>query len=76
MDWLTLVDPRYPMSARERVRRVYDEKMLMPLAHRLPRRLVMWCAVRVINEACSGEYASQVVPDLAALDALERWGVQ
>lgn len=44
------------------------------LAWRLPKRLVLWCAVRVIAAATQGKYSDQVVPDLTAMDALKRWG--
>lgn len=43
------------------------------LAYALPRRLAYWCAIRVIAHATQGEYSSQVVPELNALDALQRW---
>lgn len=39
----------------------------------LPRRLVMWCAIRVLANATTGPYSNQVVPELTALDALNRW---
>lgn len=43
------------------------------LARRLPRRLVMWCAVLVGANATQGVYSTQVVPDLTFMDALKRW---
>jgi hypothetical protein len=43
------------------------------IAWRLPRRLVMWAAVRLIIHATAGEYSAQVVPELTAMDALRRW---
>lgn len=49
------------------------EKIAMYIAWRLPRRLVMWCAIRVIAHATQGEYSSQIVPELSAMDALQRW---
>jgi hypothetical protein len=49
------------------------EKLTMWLAFRLPRRLVMWCAVRLGAHATQGRYSSQVVPDLLFMDALKRW---
>ena len=49
------------------------EKFLMWIAWRLPKRLVMWCAVRVHAHATTGEYSHQIVPELTALDAAKRW---
>lgn len=51
----------------------YAEKAIMAIAWMLPRTLVMWCAVRVLAHATTGEWSSQVVPELTAMDALERW---
>lgn len=73
MSWRTWADPTYPMGLRERARRAYDDG-LIKLSHMLPRRLVMWCAVRVILNATHGEHENQVVPELTAMDALQRWG--
>ena len=49
------------------------DKFYMWLAHKLPRRLVYFCAVRVAAYATTRQYASTIVPDLKALDALKRW---
>ena len=49
------------------------EKALIWAVWKLPRRLVMWCAVRVISHATAGQWSSQNVPELTAMDALKRW---
>lgn len=49
------------------------DKALMAVAWRLPRRLAMWTAVRVISHATVGEYSSTVVTELTAVDVLKRW---
>ena len=43
------------------------------LASKLPRKLVMWCAYRIVANATTGVYSNQVVPELSAMDALKRW---
>jgi hypothetical protein len=50
------------------------ERLLMKLVWRLPRRLVMWCYIRVLSNATTGPYGNTVVPELKAMDALQRWG--
>jgi hypothetical protein len=42
---------------------------------KLPKRLVLWCAIRVIANATTGQYSNQIVPELTAMDALDRWAV-
>ena len=49
------------------------DKLWLWIAHKLPRGLVKWAAVRLMVNATVGEYSNQVVPDLTALDALRRW---
>lgn len=49
------------------------DKILMKLAWLLPRRIVMWCAIRVAAHATTGKYGNQVVPELSAMDAIQRW---
>jgi len=46
---------------------------LMKLVWRLPVAVVYWCAIRVMANATTGEYSNQIVPDLTAMEALERW---
>jgi hypothetical protein len=50
------------------------ERILICLAWRMPRSLVYWCSIRLMVHATVGRYASQVVPELTAVDALKRWG--
>ena len=50
-----------------------DMNIKLQIAELLPNWLVYWCAVRVVAHATTGEYSSQVVPELAAMDALHRW---
>ena len=45
------------------------------LAWKLPRRLVMWCAIRVMANATQGAYSNQSAPDLTAMEALDRWEI-
>jgi len=52
------------------------EKFWLWLAYRLPRPLVMWASVRLIANATTGQYSNQVVPELKAMDALQRWEKQ
>lgn len=49
------------------------EKILISIVWKLPRKVVMWSAIRVVAHATDGKYSNQVVPDLLAMDALKRW---
>ena len=49
------------------------ERFFRWLAYRLPSRPVYWCAIRVMAEATTGPWSSQVVPDLRGMEALDRW---
>jgi hypothetical protein len=49
------------------------EALLMAIAWRLPRELVMWCYVRVASHATTGQFSDTVVPELGMVDALHRW---
>lgn len=51
-----------------------SEKIWMWIAWRLPRTLVMWCAMRVGAHATQGQYSDQEVPALTFMDAMKRWG--
>jgi hypothetical protein len=54
--------------------RKISEKILMGIAWHLPKKLVMWCAVRLMAHATTGKYSNQIVTDLTIIDALQRWG--
>lgn len=49
------------------------DKLCMKVAWLLPRRLVMWAAIRLIAHATTGQYETTEVPSLSAMDALQRW---
>lgn len=51
----------------------HRDKLLRAIVWKLPRRLVMWSAIRVMAHATTGPWSSQIVPDLTAIDALKRW---
>ena len=51
----------------------YLDKFYFWLAWKLPRGLVMWCAVRLGANATTGKYEKQIVPELTFMDALKRW---
>ncbi len=40
----------------------------------MPRWLVYHCTIRLISHATTGKYGSTVVPELGAMEALDRWG--
>jgi hypothetical protein len=39
----------------------------------LPRRLIYWCAIRLMAHGTQGQWSNQAVPELTAMDALKRW---
>lgn len=49
------------------------DKLYKWIAFKLPRCLVEWCGIRIVAYATTGEYSSQVVPDLKAMEAMQRW---
>ena len=49
------------------------EKLYQWLAWALPRRLVMWCAIRLGANATQGKYSDQELPELGFMDAIQRW---
>lgn len=49
------------------------EKLLIKIVWRLPRTMVMWCAIRVGAHATNGKWSSQEVPALSFIDAIQRW---
>lgn len=55
------------------IERFWRDTLPMTIAEWLPKRLVYWAAIRVLAYATVGEYREQVVTDLRAIDALQRW---
>lgn len=49
------------------------DRALRWIVWRLPRSIVFWAAIRVVANATTGPYENQVVPELSAMDALDRW---
>ena len=49
------------------------ERIQKWIAWKMPRKIVYWGAIRLIAHATTGKYAAQIVPELLAMDALERW---
>ena len=49
------------------------DKIWMWIAWKLPHRLVMWAAVRLMSHATAGQWSGMEVPALLAMDALKRW---
>jgi hypothetical protein len=49
------------------------ERFQMWLAWHCPKWLAYWCAIRVVAHATQGQYGNTVVPELPAMDALNRW---
>lgn len=62
------------IEARYQATKLRD-KIIRAIVWKLPKRVVMWAAVRVMAHATTGEYSNQIVPELSALDALKRWPV-
>jgi len=49
------------------------EKVPMKIAWLLPHQVVYFAAIRVCAAATTGKWSSQVVPELTAMDAIQRW---
>lgn len=49
------------------------DKLAMKFAWMLPRRVAMWCAIRIGAHATTGKYGGQIVPELGFMDAVKRW---
>lgn len=49
------------------------DKLQMKAAWMMPRWLVYWCSIRLMAHATTGKYGNQVVGELTAMDALDRW---
>lgn len=49
------------------------DKLSRWLSWKLPRRLVYFCAIRLMANATTGKYSNQIVPDLTTVEALQHW---
>lgn len=49
------------------------EKAAQAIAWRVPRWLAYWCAIRVVAHATQGPWSTETVPELRAMDAIQRW---
>lgn len=54
-------------------RKTRKGKLYQAIAWRLPKELVLWAYTRVVAHATTGEYGDTVVPDITAMEALDRW---
>lgn len=50
-----------------------SEKIAQFIAWHLPRKVIYWCAIRLMANATQGQYEKQEVPSLLAMEALQRW---
>ncbi len=56
-----------------RINQLIEKLQMFVVWHLLPRKIVMWAAVRVAAHATQGQYENTVAPELTAMDALKRW---
>ena len=49
------------------------QQLRLKFVFALPRWLIYWAAIRLISHATTGMYGAQSVPDLKAMNALDRW---
>ena len=49
------------------------EDAWMWIAWKMPRKLVYWCAIRLMAHATTGDHGHHIVPEVTCLDALNRW---
>jgi len=49
------------------------ETVRMKIAWALPKWIVYWASIRMIAHATSGDYDDTAVPELTAMDAIDRW---
>ena len=66
---------RWDMKQKEGTMKRLLERGLRWFVWRLPRRVILWAAVRLFAAATCGEHRDVSVPDLTAMDALKAWGV-
>jgi hypothetical protein len=68
--------PGSTLTRRDRwtLRRIHAKEAFWRwLAWKLPGPLVYWASVRLVTRATSGSFEDTIVPDLTAMEALQRW---
>ena len=43
------------------------------LSSKLPKKLIYFCAIRVVASATTGKYTNTIVSELTAMDAIKRY---
>jgi len=49
------------------------EKLFEYLAWKMPRRLVYWCAIRLMSSATCGKYSDTHPDEISVIEALDAW---
>lgn len=71
-NWLQRIRAWWNWTFYYRVTRNKEQLLLWFVGH-LPREVAYRAAIRVIADATTGAYGNQNVPELYAMDAIERW---
>lgn len=50
------------------------ENVMLFLAGLMPKRLIYWCSIKLIAYSTTGKYGNTIVPELTAMEALNRYG--
>ena len=64
---------RHPLGLVRSLRRTLPDALAQDTARMLPRRVAYFASIRVMAHATTGAFAGQIVPELTAMDALQRW---
>lgn len=51
------------------------ENVIRKFVWKLPRYLIMWCYIRVVAHATTGNFGNTIVPEISAMDVLKRWDI-
>ena len=49
------------------------EKIILWFIWKLPKCVIYWASIRLIAHATTGQHSNTIVPELSAMDALQRW---
>ena len=60
------------LSFQWRLTRIVEDAQMW-LVWRLPRWLVRWAVVRATLHATSGQRSNEVVPEVTAIEVMQRW---